>query len=165
MKPVALAWRGLVRQPARAALGIAGIAAVGALLFDMLLLSRGLVISFQDLLDSAGFDARVTATRVLPPAGPPMESASELVSAIESLPEIEQVVPMSFGSAYVPGQPPFYFIGSGPRPRRTWEVVEGDSLPVEAPPSGPAPMVINRNLATRLEVVPGDTVTLHACVT
>src|SRR5689334_6501420 len=45
------AWLSVVRQPARALLGIAGVAAIGALLFDMLLLSRGLVLSFADLLD------------------------------------------------------------------------------------------------------------------
>ena len=53
MKSLAFAARSLVRQPGRAALGILGIAAVGALLFDMLLLSRGLVVSFRHLLDSA----------------------------------------------------------------------------------------------------------------
>ena len=41
MNAIGFAWRSLVRQPARAALGILGVAAVGALLFDMLLLSRG----------------------------------------------------------------------------------------------------------------------------
>ena len=41
MNALGFAWRSLVRQPARAALGILGVAAVGALLFDMLLLSRG----------------------------------------------------------------------------------------------------------------------------
>ena len=50
MTSLGLAWRSLTRQPARALLGVVGIAAVGALLFDMLLLSRGLVVSFQDLL-------------------------------------------------------------------------------------------------------------------
>ena len=44
MKALAFAARSLSRQPGRAALGILGIAAVGALLFDMLLLSRGLVV-------------------------------------------------------------------------------------------------------------------------
>ncbi len=62
MRVLAFAVRSLVRQPGRTALGIIGIAAVGALLFDMLLLSRGLVVSFRDLLDSVGFDVRVTAT-------------------------------------------------------------------------------------------------------
>ena len=50
MTPMGLAWRSLTRQPARAVLGIAGVVAVGALLFDMLLLSRGLVLSFEELL-------------------------------------------------------------------------------------------------------------------
>jgi hypothetical protein len=36
-----LARLSIIRQPARSALGILGIAAIGALLFDMLLLSRG----------------------------------------------------------------------------------------------------------------------------
>ena len=58
MKSLAFAFRMLVRQPARALLGVLGVAAVGALLFDMLLLSNGLVLSFRDLLDRAGFDVR-----------------------------------------------------------------------------------------------------------
>ena len=62
MRALAFAWRSLVRQPARTALGILGVAAVGALLFDMLLLSDGLVVSMRDLLDRIGFDVRVTAT-------------------------------------------------------------------------------------------------------
>ena len=42
-------------------LAILGVAAVGALLFDMLLLSRGLVVSLADQIDRVGFDLRVTA--------------------------------------------------------------------------------------------------------
>ena len=61
-------WPGLADDAARAgaqtSLAIAGVAVIGALLFDMLLLSRGLLVSFRDLLDSAGYDVRiVTATR------------------------------------------------------------------------------------------------------
>jgi len=50
MNAMGFAWRSLVRQPARASLGVLGVAAVGALLFDMLLLSQGLVISMRGLL-------------------------------------------------------------------------------------------------------------------
>ena len=50
MSPFGFAWRSLSREPARASLGILGVAIVGALLFDMLLLSQGLLISFRDLL-------------------------------------------------------------------------------------------------------------------
>ena len=38
-----LAWRTVARNPARACLAIGGVAVIGALLFDMLLLSRGLL--------------------------------------------------------------------------------------------------------------------------
>jgi len=46
MTPIAFAWKSLTRQRARTVLGLIGIAIVGALLFDMLLLSRGLSASF-----------------------------------------------------------------------------------------------------------------------
>ena len=70
MNAMGFAWRSLVRQPARASLGVLGVAAVGALLFDMLLLSHGLVISMRGLLERTGFDLRVTATDSLPGQGP-----------------------------------------------------------------------------------------------
>ena len=85
----ALAWRTMTAEPARAALAIAGVAVIGALLFDMLLLSSGLLVSFRDLLDSAGYDVRVSATdsglfRV------PMPNATELAESIASLPEVRR---------------------------------------------------------------------------
>ena len=78
MSALAFAWRGLVRQPARAGLGILGVAAVGALLFDMLLLSEGLVLSMRDLLERVGFDVRVRATMALPGSGPSIADAGRL---------------------------------------------------------------------------------------
>ena len=54
------AWCASRRAPT---LGILGVAAVGALLFDMLLLSQGLIVSMRDLLDRTGYDVRVTTTR------------------------------------------------------------------------------------------------------
>ena len=76
MRSIGFAARSLVRQPGRTVLGIFGIAAVGALLFDMLLLSRGLVVSFRDLLDGIGFDVRVTATDSPLPGGVQIGRAS-----------------------------------------------------------------------------------------
>ena len=64
-------WRSLVRQPARATLGVLGVAAVGALLFDMLMLSHGLIVSMRDLLERTGFDIRVTASGDLRRVGRP----------------------------------------------------------------------------------------------
>jgi len=40
----ALAWRALTANPARALLAVAGVAVIGALLIDMLLLSGGLLV-------------------------------------------------------------------------------------------------------------------------
>ena len=56
-----LAWRTIARSPARSVLAVAGVTVIGALLFNMLLLSRGLLVSFRDLLDTAGYDIRVIA--------------------------------------------------------------------------------------------------------
>ena len=82
MKALAFAARSLFRQPGRATLGILGIAAVGALLFDMLLLSRGLVVSFRDLLDSVGFDVRVMATDAAPFGGPRLPHAAAIAGEL-----------------------------------------------------------------------------------
>ena len=53
MTSFALAWRTAKRYRARTLLAIAGVAVIGALLFDMLLLSRGLLLSFADLPKNA----------------------------------------------------------------------------------------------------------------
>ncbi len=93
MTVLPFAWRSLVRQPARSALGILGVAAVGALLFDMLLLSQGLIVSMRDMLDRTGYDVRVTTTdgaararrraSIAPPArSPAHRSAADVRTAI-----------------------------------------------------------------------------------
>ena len=71
-----LAWRTLVHNPARALLAIGGVAVIGALLFDMLLLSRGLLVSFRDLLDTAGYDVRVMASEGSPIHRSPLAGAA-----------------------------------------------------------------------------------------
>src|SRR6476660_3354792 len=96
-----LSWLTLIRQPARTALAILGVAAVGALLFDMLLLSHGLVLSFRDLLDRAGFDMRVLATDAAPLAGPRIQDADAVAAAIAALPQVEAVVPVAIRNAEI----------------------------------------------------------------
>ena len=58
-----LAWRTIARSPARSMLAVAGVTVIGALLFNMLLLSRGLLVSFRDLIDAAGYDIRIIAAQ------------------------------------------------------------------------------------------------------
>src|SRR6185436_2557969 len=45
MSAWSLAWRTVTHNPARACLAIGGVAVIGALLFNMLLLSRGLLLA------------------------------------------------------------------------------------------------------------------------
>lgn len=170
--PLALrfAWLSTVRQPARTCLGILGVAAVGALLFDMLLLSRGLVLSFRELLDRSGFDVRVLATDAPPFTGPRIASAATLASQIDGLPEIEAVLQLRVRSAEaaLPLEAPaprhdgadaaaaartVEFIGADPRVRSMWTVLEGQDLPEE--PADVPVLVVNQNLARRLGIAPG----------
>ena len=159
----AFAWRSLARQPGRAVLGVLGIAAVGALLFDMLLLSRGLVVSFRDLLDAAGFDVRVLAADTPVAAGPRIRRASGAVAAVAALPEVDEVVPIRFGAAIAagPGRKVEVFLTGAPvrTRRRPWMLLEGRDL--DAAPAGRAPLLVNRRLAGRLGVAPGAEVTLR----
>ena len=53
MTAFALAWRTARRYRARAVLAVVGVAVIGALNFDMLLLSHGLLLSFADLINSS----------------------------------------------------------------------------------------------------------------
>jgi ABC-type lipoprotein release transport system permease subunit len=171
MSPLAFALRGLARQPGRAVLGIAGIAATGALLFDMLMLSQGLVVSMERLLASAGFDIRVTATQAAPLTGPPITNMADTLATLAALPGIEDVVPLRFGEAEVDiaGRPrEVMFMGADAAVRRPWTLVEGHDITTD---DGRSTMddrrwtiLVNRNLAQRLDLTQGAQLTLRgAC--
>jgi putative ABC transport system permease protein len=168
MNPRSLAWRSLTRQPARAWLGIAGIAVVGALLFDMLLLSRGLAVSFRGLLDDVGFEVRVTANRAYPARGPRIKDSQQVLRTVLALPEVAEAVAIRFGRAVVPepagGEVQVNFMGVGGPARGTWTLLEGRDL-FEAQVAGAAPpILVNRRLADLLRLAPGDGLRLRgAC--
>jgi putative ABC transport system permease protein len=165
MRAIRFAWLSLVRQPAKSLLGIVGLAAIGALLFDMLLLSRGLVISFGDLLGRSGFDVRVLASDAPPFAGPRLTGASTLARDIAAIPGIDAVLQLRVRDADVastpepstPGTRPdddvdarsgrVEFIGADPHVRPMWTIVEGQGLATAAG-SIPA-IVVNRQFASR----------------
>ncbi len=175
-----LSWLTLIRQPARSALAILGVAAVGALLFDMLLLSRGLVLSFRDLLDRAGFDIRVLATDAPPFSGPLLTDATALSQALGRLPEVESVLqlrlrdvelanPTTAATAKAPAaadassrlgrEDALQFIGVDPQARSMWTMVSGEDLPRT---SGTMPaLVINRNIAQEAGLAPGSHIALR----
>jgi ABC-type lipoprotein release transport system permease subunit len=163
MRPLLFALRSLVRQPGRTSLGVLGIAAVGALLFDMLLLSRGLLVSFKEILDSAGYNVRVVATEDLPMAAPPMTHVSEALAAVSRLPEVQEVVPLCFGRGTVDGERSLdiFFSGADPdKRRRPWRLLDGQDL---VPPSSPLPpLLVNRRLAAVGHIWIGETVSVRA---
>jgi len=146
----ALAWRSLARQPARAVLGVTGVAAVGALLFDMLLLSRGLALSFQSLLDATGYDVRVTATPAVPGTGPSIVAATGLVAALDALPEVRRAAGVRWGRVDLEAPrravPDVMLSGYSGDTRGAWELVAGSDLPAAAD---------DGVLAAALEVPPG----------
>jgi ABC-type lipoprotein release transport system permease subunit len=143
-----------------------GVIAIGALLFDMLLLSRGLVLSFRDLLDRAGFDVRVLATDAAPFSGPRIVDAEAVAAAISALPEVEAAVPVSFRDAEIAseaaaGQPRrrVQFIAADPQARPMWTVVNGRGLAAGA--SAAPPLLVNRTVAANEHVAPGSTLSLR----
>jgi putative ABC transport system permease protein len=172
------AWLSVVRQPARALLGIAGVAAIGALLFDMLLLSRGLVLSFADLLDRSGFDVRVMASDAPPFTGPRLTNADALADQIRALRGVDAVLTLRVRDADLAvdptghqDQPPrqsdatdddsrgrVHFIGADPRVRSMWTILQGEDLSDAGPR---AMIVINQRLAKTNELQVGSRVTLR----
>jgi len=177
MRAIRFAWLSLVRQPAKSLLGIVGLAAIGALLFDMLLLSRGLVISFGDLLGRSGFDVRVLASDAPPFAGPRLTGASTLARDIAAIPGIDAVLQLRVRDADVASTPGpstpgtradadvdagsgrVEFIGADPHVRPMWTIVEGQGLATAAG-SIPA-IVVNRRFARRHGLRVGSSVALR----
>jgi putative ABC transport system permease protein len=162
MNAMGFAWRSLVREPARASLGVLGVAAVGALLFDMLLLSQGLVISMRGLLESTGFDLRVTATDALPGQGPLITDAVNRTNTIARLPAVRSAVALRFANAVVLNGEPAGIRTSvqgvaGSGPSHPWTILRGRDIT-----SDRTEIVVNENAATRAKVAPGATVLLRA---
>jgi putative ABC transport system permease protein len=165
MNAMGFAWRSLVRQPARASLGVLGVAAVGALLFDMLLLSQGLVISMRGLLERTGFDLRVTATDALPGQGPLIPNAIASTEAIARLPSVRSAVALRFANAVVLAGGPtglstaFQGVAAsgGSHP---WTILRGRDID-----EGRPEVVINENTAEHTRLEPGSRVMLRAACT
>jgi putative ABC transport system permease protein len=156
--PLAFAWRSLVRQRARTTLGVVGVAATGALLFDMLLLSEGLVLSMRDLLDRMGFDVRVTAGEALPGTGPDIEDGARASAAIAALPEVRSATLIRSEDAELRHRDrrvDAVLLGVGGT-ARIWTILRGSD------PAGPHELVLNQYAAETLGLAPGALVTLRA---
>jgi putative ABC transport system permease protein len=170
MNALGFAWRSLVRQPARAALGILGVAAVGALLFDMLLLSQGLITSMRDLLDRYGWDIRVVAGE-LPRQGPRIRDGVAAGETIAKLPSVSGVLLVRVADAKIdrPSGTPLNasFQGvavrtsaaAGGAIRPPWTMLRGRDA------AGPGEVVISESIASGAHLAPGASLMLRpSCV-
>ena len=160
MTSFALAWRTALRYRARSALATAGVAMIGALLFDMLLLSRGLVDSFADLLDTSGFDVRVVAHEGLPVLRAPVHEAARVAADLHKLPEVEDVALVRIEDAVIPGPEAelqnVTVIGTTRSGTRSaWTLLKGADLPAAGARSVPCPLIVGRRLADIWNIIPG----------
>jgi putative ABC transport system permease protein len=164
MNPIGFAWRSLVRQPARAALGVLGVAAVGALLFDMLLLSEGLILSMRDLLERTGWDVRVSMGDDPPGSNQArIDRVGDALRTIAALPSVRSVIAIRFADATIDGPngaSAFAFVeGVSDSPQMPWTITRGTEA------AGADELVVNASLATSLRIEPGATVELRASCT
>lgn len=162
MTPLALAWRTTTRYRARAILAIVGVAVIGALLFDMLLLSRGLLVSFAQLLNAEGFDIRIVASQGLTRV--PIHESGTLIDAVRAMPGVAHVVAIRAESADVMtagGRRRIMFVGRSPSSANPWRIVQGGGLPpVPAPDRCDA--VVDRDFAAAIGSGIGATVQVTA---
>jgi putative ABC transport system permease protein len=166
-----LAWRTIARSPARSMLAVAGVTVIGALLFNMLLLSRGLLVSFRDLIDGAGFDIRVIAAQGSLVHREPIADAASLADAVARLPEVQRVALVRTDTAQVlaPGNSGTgvraSLVGtSGAAAGGVWTIVRGSSLPASAARGDPTPLVVSPRIASELHLEPGSEVKLRLFV-
>jgi len=158
MNPFMLAWRRVRAEPLRLALAVAGVAIVGALLLTMLLLARGLEVSFAHLLESTGYDVRITATAALPSLGAPIPDASPVAAVVRTLPEVSEATPVAFGVARVrhgKGRRSVGLIGGERVARGEWEVARG------RPARAPDEVLVNEALAKLLRLEAGSSLALE----
>jgi putative ABC transport system permease protein len=161
-----LAWRTARRYRARAVLAVVGVAVIGALNFDMLLLARGLLLSFADLINNTGYNVRIVGSAGLPLARLPVEEAGKLVQQIRGLPQVASVAMMRTepASTAQPNVPPVGleligtsdFDGEG-----IWRLIEGSGLNTESAGQIDPPVVISKGLASRVALKVGSTLRLR----
>jgi putative ABC transport system permease protein len=147
-------------------LAVVGVTVIGALLFDMLLLSRGLLVSFRDLLEAQDFDIRVVAAEGSMVHRPPIANATSLAEAIARLPQVRRVTLLRTESAQaiVPGGDHLRIALVGTTSAAAgsvWTMTSGASLPTVTAAGAPPPLVISTRLASELQLEPGSELQLR----
>jgi putative ABC transport system permease protein len=126
----------------------------------MLLLSRGLLVSFRELLDAAGYDVRVAVTDgVL--LRTPIADATALSETIARLPEVQEVgvVRRADALALAEGRGAAMTLlnVSNDAEPHAWRMLAGQGLTRQPTGGDLPPLVVDRRLAETLRVAPGST--------
>ncbi|MCU0623093.1 MAG: ABC transporter permease [Gemmatimonadaceae bacterium] len=91
---IALAMASLVRHRARTVLAVVGIAVASAMLLDMVMLASGMRISFRELLDTRGYQVRLSPKGTLPfDTEATVGDAAALVATVRAQPGVVEVAP------------------------------------------------------------------------
>ena len=137
----------------------------------MLLLSRGLLVSFRDLIDAAGFDIRIIAPQGSLVHREPIADAASLADAVARLPDVLRVtlVRTDIAQVLVPGRSgPGFRVSvvetTGAAAGSVWTIVGGSSLPSSPTPGEPIPLVVSPRIASELHLEPGSEVRLRLFV-
>src|SRR5262249_7940346 len=137
-------------------------AVIGALLFDMLLLSRGLLVSFARLLNAEGFEVRIVASQGLTRV--PIPDSATLTDAIRAMPGVANVVAIRAESADVTtahGRRRVALVGRSPSSANPWRILRGTGLPA-APASDTCIAVVDREFPSAIGGDIGSTVPVTA---
>ncbi|UCF18439.1 MAG: ABC transporter permease [Gemmatimonadota bacterium] len=152
---LSLAWRTLVRRPRRLLLFIAGVTVAAAVLIDMVMLAEGLQRSLSDLLEETGYQVRVVPKGTLPfETEAAILHSTRVAAAFSADPRIADVVPLWGRTIYAssPGAEAVATFGYG-APAGTAPTLR---LRVGRTLERLGEVVINRDLAERFRLSPGD---------
>lgn len=159
MRALTFAARNLLRQPARAWLGVLGVAAVGALLFDMLLLSNGLVISMEQMLATTGFDIRAGIGVMVPGGGQLIDDAAVLAERLRALPEVADATPVRFADGLLARTPRplgVRVMGAASAERPAWTLLRGRDLT-----GAPGEALVNQRVLDAMKTRIGGTIAVR----
>ncbi len=156
--PLHLAARNLLRHPGRNFLYILGISITAALLLDMILLSSGLSVSLERILNDMGYEIRISPRGTLPfETDAHIQEYSQLKDALQKIPAVDYVDAMlgttvaietkgqtftTFALGMDQKKPVLYRITTGTEP-------------------GPGQILVNQTLAGQKQIGPGDQVSLR----
>ena len=156
--PLYLAVRNLLRNPARNFLYILGISITAALLLDMILLSSGLSVSLERILNDMGYEIRISPRGTLPfETDAQILEYSKLKEQLGRIPAVDHIDAMLGTTVEIEAKRQTYTtfaLGLDQRRPVLYKIISGSE-------PGPGEILINAYLAREKHLAPGDRVFLR----